>query len=202
MNYVKTIKENMISNINSARALIQADLDHARNVLQLWQDQVKELEGALEQLDAVDASRDVLRVEYQGQQGGNSMLNMDSTAAKDISPGKRAGVRGKQGETRSAAAQKTVSAKVPRKQRIAKESAGALSDIVGDTPKPKRRGPGKKQKASAVKYQDPASGKTWSGRGRKPNWLSGDTDQYLVSNLRVANGGNPDAAEPANQTEA
>jgi chromosomal replication initiation ATPase DnaA len=50
MNYVKTIKENMISNINSARALIQADLDHARNVLQLWQDQVKELEGALEQL--------------------------------------------------------------------------------------------------------------------------------------------------------
>jgi DNA-binding protein H-NS len=147
----------------------------------------------------VDASRDVLQVEYQGQKGGDLILNMDSTATKDISPGKRAGTRGKQGETRSAAAQKTVSAKAPRKRRISKESAGASSDIVGDTPKPKRRGPGKKQKALAVKYRDPASDKTWSGRGRKPSWMRGDADQYLVSNLRVVNGGNPDAAEPRPQ---
>lgn len=31
------------------------------------------------------------------------------------------------------------------------------------------------------KYQDPVSGKTWSGRGVQPNWLKGmDRDQYLI----------------------
>jgi DNA-binding protein H-NS len=192
----------MISNLNSARALIQADLDHARNVLQLWQDQVTVLEEALGQLDAVDASRNVLRVEYQGQKGADSMLNTDSTAARDISPGKRSGSRGKQAGARSATAQKTMAAKAPRKQRISKENSEASTNIGSDTPGPKRRGPGKKQKAPAVKYRDPASDKTWSGRGRKPNWLSGDADQYLVSNLRATDGGNPDAAEAANHTEA
>ena len=182
----------MISNLNSARALIQADLDHARNVLQLWQDQVTELEGALGQLDAVDASRNVLRVEYQGENGGDSMLNMDSTAARDVPSGKRSASRDKQaGE-----------AKAPRKQRALKEKPGASTNVVGDTPKPKRRGPGKKQKAPAVKYRDPASGKTWLGRGRKPSWLRGNADQYLISGLRANIDGNPDAAEAANQPGA
>jgi DNA-binding protein H-NS len=192
----------MISNLNSARALIQADLDHARNVVRLWQDQVKELEGALGQLDAVDASRDVLRIEYQGQKGGDSMLNTDSTATKNISPGKKSGSREKQVDARSSSAQKMVSAKAPRKQRISKEKSKVSTNIGSDTSGPKRRGPGKKQKASAVKYRDPASDKTWSGRGRKPNWLSGDADQYLVSNLPASSAGNPDAAEAANLTEA
>ena len=192
----------MISNLNSARALIQADLNHARNVLQLWQDQVTVLEGALGQLDAVDASRDVLRVEYQGQKGSDSMLNTDSTAARDISPGKRSGALEKQGGIQSASARKKMSAKAPRKQRISKEKPQASTSIDTDTPGPKRRGPGKKQKASAIKYRDPASGKTWAGRGRRPNWLSGDADQYLVSNLRATGDGNPDAAEAANQTDA
>lgn len=32
--------------------------------------------------------------------------------------------------------------------------------------------PGRKRKMQVVaKFKDPASGKTWSGRGRKPNWL-------------------------------
>ena len=192
----------MISNLNSARALIQADLDHARNVLQLWQDQVTVLEEALGQLDAVDASRNVLRVEYQGQKGSDSMLNTDSTAARDIFPSERSGAREKQVGARSATAQKTVSAKAPRKQRISKEKPEASANIGSDTSGPKRRGPGKKRKASAVTYRDPASDKTWSGRGRRPNWLSGDADQYLVSNLRASSAGNPDAAEAANRTEA
>jgi DNA-binding protein H-NS len=192
----------MISNLNSARALIQADLDHSRNVLQLWQDQVAVLEEALGQLDAVDASRNVLRVEYQGQKGSNSMLNTDSTTARDISPGKRSVAREKQGGTQSASAQKTVSAKAPRKQRISKEKPEASANVGIDMSGPKRRGPGKKRKASAVTYRDPASDKTWSGRGRRPNWLSGDADHYLVSNLRASNAGNPDAAEAANRTEA
>lgn len=55
-----------MSNLNTARSLIQADLDHARQVLDLWTHQVSELERALEQIDAVGTSRDALRVEYRG----------------------------------------------------------------------------------------------------------------------------------------
>jgi hypothetical protein len=192
----------MISNLQSARALIQADLDHAQQVLQLWQAQVTELEKALSQLDAVDASRDVLRMEYQSQKGDASMLGVDTAAANAQSSGKPPGPRAKRGNARSANAQKTVPAKGPRKQRIPTPDLEATSDSAGDAPTPRRRGPGKKQKAASVKYRDPASGKTWSGRGRKPSWLRGDADQYLVSNLRSSNGGNPDAAESANQANA
>lgn len=59
----------MVSNLESARALIQADLDHARSVVALWTDQVSELEKALEQIGVVDNSRTALRGAYQGQQG-------------------------------------------------------------------------------------------------------------------------------------
>lgn len=35
------------------------------------------------------------------------------------------------------------------------------------------RGRGRVAKAKGVaKYRDPASGRTWSGKGRKPNWLN------------------------------
>jgi DNA-binding protein H-NS len=129
------------------------------------------------------------------------MLNTDSAAAKNISPDKSSDSREKQVDARSSTAKKMMSAKVPRQQRISKEKPQASTNIGSDTSGPKRRGPGKKQKASAVKYRDPASDKTWSGRGRKPNWLSGDADQYLVSNLRASSAGNPDAPEAANRTE-
>ena len=55
----------MATNLNTAKSLIQADLDHARNVLNLWIQQVAELEKALEQIEAVGNSRNALRVEYQ-----------------------------------------------------------------------------------------------------------------------------------------
>jgi DNA-binding protein H-NS len=29
-------------------------------------------------------------------------------------------------------------------------------------------------------YRDPASGKTWSGRGIEPKWLQGHRDEYLI----------------------
>jgi DNA-binding protein H-NS len=39
----------------------------------------------------------------------------------------------------------------------------------------------------AIKYRDPASGATWSGRGRAPQWIAGkDRDAFLAS--RPANG--------------
>jgi hypothetical protein len=79
----------MISNLESARALIQADLDHALNVLQLWHDQVGELEEALAQLDAVDTSRGMLRVEHGGQKGSAPMPSMENTNAHGRRKGKR-----------------------------------------------------------------------------------------------------------------
>lgn len=29
-------------------------------------------------------------------------------------------------------------------------------------------------------YRDPASGATWSGRGKEPGWLTGHRDEYLI----------------------
>lgn len=36
------------------------------------------------------------------------------------------------------------------------------------------------KKAAPPKYRDPATGKTWSGRGKRPTWLVGDKDAYLI----------------------
>jgi DNA-binding protein H-NS len=29
-------------------------------------------------------------------------------------------------------------------------------------------------------YRNPATGKTWSGRGRAPRWIDGNRDEYLI----------------------
>lgn len=44
--------------------------------------------------------------------------------------------------------------------------------------------PGKKAKGSVgvAKYRDPATGATWTGRGKPPNWISGkDRAPFLIS---------------------
>lgn len=33
---------------------------------------------------------------------------------------------------------------------------------------------------TAPRYRDPATGQTWSGRGRPPAWLVGERDDYLL----------------------
>jgi DNA-binding protein H-NS len=34
----------------------------------------------------------------------------------------------------------------------------------------------------AAKYRDPASGATWSGRGRRPKWMHGiESDNFLIA---------------------
>uniref|UniRef100_UPI003BEF0AF2 H-NS histone family protein n=1 Tax=Burkholderia arboris TaxID=488730 RepID=UPI003BEF0AF2 len=33
---------------------------------------------------------------------------------------------------------------------------------------------------TAPKYRDPATGKTWSGRGRQPSWLGNDPASFLI----------------------
>ena len=32
------------------------------------------------------------------------------------------------------------------------------------------------------KYQNPATGETWSGMGHAPRWIEGDRDDYLIKN--------------------
>jgi DNA-binding protein H-NS len=192
----------MISNLKSAKALIQADLDHARNVLQLWQDQVNELEKALIQLDAVDTSRGVLRVEYGGQKGSAPLLGSDSTDAQGERKGKKTGARSQQNASGEGSAKKGLAAKRPRKQRASKASPDVASSVMNDTPVTKRSTRAMKRPGapSTVKYKDPGSDKTWSGRGRRPAWMRGDPNQYLVTNLGASSKGNPDAPESANQT--
>jgi DNA-binding protein H-NS len=44
----------------------------------------------------------------------------------------------------------------------------------------RKRGPNKQ--AAEPKYQDPASGTTWSGRGREPSWIKGKKrDKFLIA---------------------
>lgn len=47
-----------------------------------------------------------------------------------------------------------------------KEYGITLADLKGGAKKPKARG------AGAAKYRNPATGETWSGRGRAPQWLA------------------------------
>ena len=48
-------------------------------------------------------------------------------------------------------------------RRLMSEYGITLADLGGKSGKVKGRG--------AAKYRDPASGKTWSGRGRRPGWV-------------------------------
>jgi DNA-binding protein H-NS len=49
----------------------------------------------------------------------------------------------------------------------------------------KRRGRPRKEggrtSTAAPKYQDPKTGKTWSGRGRAPAWLGKNRDKFLIA---------------------
>ena len=47
-----------------------------------------------------------------------------------------------------------------------KEYGITLDDLKGGTKKSKSRG------AVAAKYRNPATGESWSGRGRSPRWLT------------------------------
>lgn len=50
-------------------------------------------------------------------------------------------------------------------KRLMAEFGITLEDLGGKPGKGKLRG------AANAKYRDPASGKTWSGRGRRPGWV-------------------------------
>lgn len=168
----------MMSNLTSARALIQADLDHARSVLALWTDQVSELEKALEQISSVDHSRTALRGAYQGQKGSLPGLaagnGADGRARRGGKPKQATDVQhdGKLKKQRT-----TKSASSPVKSKAAEDSGKA-------TGRPSRRASTRLAKKRAVsgtaKYRDPNSNKTWTGHGRRPGWMVGAPEQYAI----------------------
>jgi DNA-binding protein H-NS len=170
----------MTSNLNTAKTLIQADLDRARNVLNLWTHQVAELEKALEQMDAIGNSRAALRVEYQG--GAIPAPPIDSPTDVDMKPkrGRKPKNPGDSASTKSRASTTTLMAKRGRK----------LADRITAAPEQMSEAPASKTRRATVakngrakpaaKYKDPDSDKTWSGRGRRPGWLTGPADQYEI----------------------
>ena len=170
----------MASNLNTAKTLIQADLDHARNVLNLWTHQIAELEKALEQMEAVGNSRAALRVEYQG--GATPASSIVSSTDVDMKPkrGRKPKNPGDTASTKSRASKTTLVAKRGRK----------LADRITVAPEQVSEAPASKTRAvttakngraePAAKYKDPNSDKTWSGRGRRPGWLTGPVDQYEI----------------------
>ena len=181
-----------MSNLNTARSLIQADLDHARQVLDLWTHQVSELERALEQIDAVGTSRDALRVEYRGS--NSQALALEKPAAQ--SGGKKRGRKPKNVDVTAApkSAKAGMDIRAKRSRKLAERStarAGQVTDAKAAKPK---KAKGAKSKATPeAKFKDPNSDKTWSGRGRRPFWMKGDAQQYEIGS---ANEG------PANEAQA
>jgi DNA-binding protein H-NS len=183
-----------MSNLNTARSLIQADLDHARQVLDLWTEQVSELERALEQIDAVGTSRDALRVEYRGS--NTRALALEKPAAPK--EGKKRGRKPKDAE--GAAAPKSGKAGLDiaaKRSRKLTERSTARAEQVADAKaaKPTKAKARKSKATPEAKYKDPNSEKTWSGRGRRPFWMTGDAQQYAVGIENQSTAGEAQADE-------
>jgi DNA-binding protein H-NS len=60
-----------------------------------------------------------------------------------------------------------------------------VSELFSDAKSPAvgrpARGKGKVKSVLPPKYQDPVTGKTWSGHGKRPLWLVGDKENYLIA---------------------
>lgn len=73
-----------------------------------------------------------------------------------------------------------IAAVVAEIQARMKEFGITVADLKGGAKKAKARG------AVAAKYRNPATGETWSGRGRAPRWLADELakgrarDEFLV----------------------
>ena len=170
----------MVTNLNTAKSLIQADLDHARNVLNLWTQQVAELEKALEQIEAVSNSRNALLIEYQA--GSARGPSPDSSAADEAKPKRGRKPKNPEGSasTQSRASATTLMAK--RSRKLANRVTVAREQVSEAPARKTRKAAGaKKERAKPpAKYRDPNSDKTWSGLGRRPAWFSGEADQYAI----------------------
>jgi len=60
-------------------------------------------------------------------------------------------------------------------------SYGITAKDLGIDKPPKLKAGPKPGNKIAAKYRDPASGATWSGRGKTPKWINGaDRSQYAI----------------------
>ena len=172
----------MASNLTTARSLIQADLDHARRVLELWTHQVEELQKALEQIDAVGNSRNALRVQYQGA-GAPALV---APAAAPEKPRRGRKPKNPNGANPAKTVPPVTGIGATRGRKLAERSAASEAGS-GKSAKPAtaREGAAKQEAKRAAKrspkYKDPDSGKTWSGLGRRPGWFVGAPDQYAIN---------------------
>jgi DNA-binding protein H-NS len=187
-----------MSNLNTARSLIQADLDHARQVRDLWSHQVSELERALEQIDAVGTSRDALRVEYRGSNTRALALE------KPVPPeeGKKRGRKPKNAEATAApkSGKAGVDIAAKRSRKLAERSTARAGQVAdAKAAKSTKAKAGKSKATPAAKFKDPNSEKTWSGRGRRPFWMTGDTQQYAIRSGNQHTAGEAQA-DNANET--
>lgn len=181
-----------MSNLNTARSLIQADLDHARQVLDLWTHQVSELERALEQIDAVGTSRDALRVEYRG--ADSQALALEKPAAQ--TEGKKRGRKPKNVNVTAApkSAKAGVDIRAKRSRKLAERSTTRAGQVMdAKATKPTKTKAGKSKPIPEAKFKDPNSDKSWSGRGRRPFWMTGDAKQYAIGSEKQ---------NPASQAQA
>lgn len=171
----------MASNLVTARSLIQADLDHARSVLSLWTHQVEELEKALEQIDAVSNSRNALRVQYQGGAAASPALAAPGAAEDKPRRGRKPKNANGAGSAKAASSKTGITGKRGRKlaERSTLSHAQVSETRSGKSGKAGAAKQGKPPRAA--KYKDPASGKTWSGLGRRPAWFVGQPEQYAIN---------------------
>jgi len=59
----------------------------------------------------------------------------------------------------------------------------STDDIAGKKRRGRPAGSGQSKPKAALPpmYQDPKTGKTWSGRGRAPAWLGKNRDRFLIA---------------------
>jgi len=78
----------------------------------------------------------------------------------------------------AAAREQAIHDGVARARAIIDEFGLTAEDLFGG--KRARKSPSAGSKVAA-KYRDPASGQTWTGRGRTPRWMEGqDRDAFLI----------------------
>lgn len=76
-----------------------------------------------------------------------------------------------------AARQQEVAAAIERVRAIITEYSLTPEQVFSQTKGKRGPKPGAKQ----VKYRDPLSGSTWSGKGREPGWIKGKPrEQFLI----------------------
>lgn len=77
------------------------------------------------------------------------------------------------------ARQNEISAAVTKVRELVAEFGLTVQDVFpGRAPK----GAGKPASKVAAKYRDPATGQTWTGRGKAPKWIDGkDRNQFLIA---------------------